>query len=97
MPHAPASRTAPCSLRPWAVQDETLEPRYNNLGAVAQLTGPTWAAPRFLQYEADLPRPPARPYYDIDIPGAGPGAAQGHAVQEMCLCSTKPLLLDCML
>ena len=46
-----------------------MEPRYNNLGAIAELTGPTWAVPHFKQYEADLPRPAAKPYYDLDIPG----------------------------
>lgn len=52
-----------------------MEPRYNNLGAIAELTGPTWAAPHFKQYEADLPRPAAKPYYDLDIPGMPPCAA----------------------
>ena len=51
-------------------QDETTEARYNNLGAVAVLSAPNWSVPHFLQYEADLPRPSAKPYYDIDIPGA---------------------------
>ena len=50
-------------------QDEAAELRYNNLGAVAVLSSPNWSVPHFLQYEADLPRPAAKPYYDIDIPG----------------------------
>jgi len=57
------------------------ESRFNNLGAVAVLTAPSWARPNFIQYPA-APRPPASPFYaladapdsDEDVPtGFGDG------------------------
>jgi serine/threonine-protein phosphatase 5 len=41
--------------------------RYNNLASVALLIAPTWAAPTMLRFAADLPRPPAPPYYDFEL------------------------------
>ncbi|KAL6765533.1 Metallo-dependent phosphatase-like protein [Haematococcus lacustris] len=40
--------------------------RYNNLGAVAVLTGPTWHDPEFITFEAVRPRPKCTAYYDYD-------------------------------
>ena len=45
------------------------EPRYGNKGAYALLEAPDYAKPRFVQYEATLPRPEAQPYYDMDDDG----------------------------
>ena len=62
------------------------EDRYQNLAAVAVLTGPTWTEPEMVQFSADLPRPPAAVFYDLDIPGsdaefdiAGNGASEASA------------------
>jgi hypothetical protein len=42
------------------------EDRYNNKGAVAVLSGPTYAEPRYVQYEAVHPRPVVPAYYDYN-------------------------------
>jgi serine/threonine-protein phosphatase 5 len=42
--------------------------RYNNLAAVAVLTGPDWATPNMQQYAAAHPRPEAQPYYELWVP-----------------------------
>ena len=51
-------------------QFQETEIRSNNLGAVAVLSGPNWTTPRFVTYQAMLPRPAAQPYYEIDRPGS---------------------------
>lgn len=42
--------------------------RYNNMAAVAVLTGPDWDTPYMRQYAAAHPRPEAKPYYDLYVP-----------------------------
>lgn len=41
--------------------------RYRNKAAVAILSGPGYDDPNLVQYEAVLPRPEARPYYDLFV------------------------------
>lgn len=42
-------------------------PRYKNKGAVAVLTHPDYCSPSMRQFEAQLPRPKAEPYYDLCV------------------------------
>lgn len=41
--------------------------RYKNKGAVAILSAPDYSNPKMEQYNAVLPRPPATPYYDLQV------------------------------
>lgn len=52
-------------------QFQDTEKRFNNRGAVCVLRPETgYCDPSFVQFEAVLPRPEARPYYDMDVPGS---------------------------
>ena len=42
--------------------------RYRNKAAVAVLSAPDFGVPRMVQFEADMPRPAAAPYYDLAVP-----------------------------
>ena len=50
---------------PQFMADDAL--RYKNKGAVAVLSAPEYNTPAMTQYEAVLPRPEAKPYYDLYV------------------------------
>lgn len=75
---------------PQFVGDES--ERCHNRAAVAVLSAPDYVEPRMVQFDADLPRPEAQPYYALDLPGSDeeyePASSDASGMTSISDCST---------